>query len=312
MRFLRNPNLEFMKVRKTMYVISGSLILISIISLIVHSGPLYSVDFRGGTFMEIKFEDKQNPEKPLFIEVSRVRNVLNNFGLGTAEIKHYGSNQEIAARADVTENTDELFHNITAELSKEFPDYNVIEMRKETVGPKVGKELVLAAILAIVWAIIFILIYIMWRFEFRFGIGAVTALIHDVIITVGIFSVLNIEISIAIVAALLTIVGYSLNDTIVVFDRVRENLKALKRQVFDYSGVVNRSVNETLSRTIVTSGTTLIVVVVLFLFGGEVIKNFAFALICGVVVGTYSSVFIASPVLIEFENWRKSKLKGSK
>jgi preprotein translocase subunit SecF len=308
MRFLRNPNLEFMKVRKTMYVISGSLILISIISLIVHSGPLYSVDFRGGTFMEIKFEDKQNPEKPLFIEVSRVRNVLNNFGLGTAEIKHYGSNQEIAARADVTENTDELFHNITAELSKEFPDYNVIEMRKETVGPKVGKELVLAAILAIVWAIIFI----MWRFEFRFGIGAVTALIHDVIITVGIFSVLNIEISIAIVAALLTIVGYSLNDTIVVFDRVRENLKALKRQVFDYSGVVNRSVNETLSRTIVTSGTTLIVVVVLFLFGGEVIKNFAFALICGVVVGTYSSVFIASPVLIEFENWRKSKLKGSK
>ena len=150
-----------------------------------------------------------------------------------------------------------------------------------------------------------ILIYIMWRFEFRFGIGAVAALLHDVIITVGIFSLLNIEISIAIVAALLTIVGYSLNDTIVVFDRIRENLKALKRQTFDYTAVLNRSVNETLSRTIVTSGTTLMVVLVLYFFGGEVIKDFAFALICGIIFGTYSSIFVASPVLIEFENRQK-------
>ena len=163
MRFIRNPNVQFMKIRKNAYVISGALILISIISLIVHGGPLYSVDFRGGTFMEIRFEDKQDPDQLLFIEVSRVRNALNKFGLGTAEIKHYGSTQEIAARADVTENTDELFHNIVTELSREFPNYNVIEMRKETVGPKVGKELVWAAIMAIVWAIIFILIYIMWR-----------------------------------------------------------------------------------------------------------------------------------------------------
>jgi preprotein translocase SecF subunit len=301
-----------MDVRKITYLLSGALILISIVSLIMHGGPLYSVDFRGGTFMEIRFEDKEDPEKLLNIEISNVRNVFNDFGLGTTEIKHYGSTQEIAARADITENTDQLFHDIVSKLAQEYPDFNVIEMRKETVGPKVGKELVVAALLAIMWAIVFILIYIMWRFEFRFGIGAVAALLHDVIITVGIFSILNIEISIAIVAALLTIVGYSLNDTIVVFDRIRENLKALKRQTIDYASVLNRSVNETLSRTVVTSGTTLLVVLVLYFFGGEVIKDFAFALICGIIIGTYSSIFVATPVLIEFENRKQAGLKGAK
>ncbi len=312
MRVFRNPDYKFTNARKLGYIISSTLILISIISIIIHGGPRYSVDFRGGTFMEIRFEDKQDSEKLLNIEISRVRSVFNDFGMGTAEIKHYGSNQEIAARADVIENTDQLFHDVVVKLSQQFPQYNVIEMRKETVGPKVGKELVLAALLAIFWAIIFILIYIMWRFELRFGIGAVIALIHDVIITIGIFSVLNIEISIAIVAALLTIVGYSLNDTIVVFDRIRENLKALKRQAFDYANVVNRSINETLSRTVITSSTTLVVVLVLFFFGGEVIKDFAFALICGIVVGTYSSIFVASPILIEFENIKFSKRKSGK
>jgi preprotein translocase SecF subunit len=312
MRFLRNPDYKLMDVRKITYLLSGALILISIVSLIMHGGPLYSVDFRGGTFMEIRFEDKEDPEKLLNIEISNVRNVFNDFGLGTTEIKHYGSTQEIAARADITENTDQLFHDIVSKLAQEYPDFNVIEMRKETVGPKVGKELVVAALLAIMWAIVFILIYIMWRFEFRFGIGAVAALLHDVIITVGIFSILNIEISIAIVAALLTIVGYSLNDTIVVFDRIRENLKALKRQTIDYASVLNRSVNETLSRTVVTSGTTLLVVLVLYFFGGEVIKDFAFALICGIIIGTYSSIFVATPVLIEFENRKQAGLKGAK
>ena len=312
MRIFHNPNYKFINVRRVGYIVSATLLIISVISLFMHGGPRYSVDFRGGTFMEIRFEDKQNPEKLLNVEISQVRSVFNEFGLGTAEIKHYGSSQEIAARADVIENTDQLFHNIVTKLSEGFPEYNVIEMRKETVGPKVGKELVGAAILAIFWAIIFILIYIMWRFEFRFGIGAVAALIHDVIVTLGIFSVLNIEISIAIVAALLTIVGYSLNDTIVVFDRIRENLKALKRQAFDYATVVNRSVNETLSRTIVTSSTTLMVVLVLHFFGGEVIKDFAFALICGIIVGTYSSIFVASPVLVEFESRRLVKMKSGK
>lgn len=302
MRFLRKPNINFMASRKIAFILSGTFILIGIASLIFHGGPRYSVDFRGGTFMEIRFEDKADPAKILNIEISRVRKVFNDFNLGEAEIKHYGSTQEIAARADVISNTDALMNDIVVDLAKEFPDYNVIEMRKETVGPKVGKELVGGAILAILWAIIFILIYIMWRFELRFGIGAVIALVHDVLITVGIFSILNKEISIAIVAALLTIVGYSLNDTIVVYDRIRENLKAFKRKSFDFAGIINHSINETLSRTIITSGTTLLVVLVLFFFGGEVIKDFAFALLCGIVVGTYSSIYIASPILVEWEH----------
>jgi preprotein translocase SecF subunit len=306
MRFLRNPNYKFMEVRKIAFAVSGALILVSIISLIMHGGPSYSVDFRGGTFMEIRFEDKTDPEKSLNIEIGPVRQVFEEFGLGSAEIKHYGSLQEISIRADITENTDEIFHNLVGQLSKLFPDYNVIEMRKETVGPKVGKELVVAAVLAILWATVFILIYIMWRFEFRFGIGAVAATLHDIVVTVGIFSVLNIEISIAIVAALLTIVGYSLNDTIVVFDRIRENLKTLKRQTYDYTNMINRSINETLSRTIITSGTTMLVVLVLYFFGGEVLKDFAFALICGILIGTYSSIFVASPILVEFEFRKKS------
>ncbi len=311
MRFFRNPKINFMATRKGGYFVSAILILASIVSLIMHGGPRYSVDFRGGTFMEIRFEDKQNPEKPLEIEISNIRDVFASFGLEDAEIKHYGSPQEIAVRVDVTEETDALFKNIIGQLSSEYPDYNVIEMRKETVGPKVGKELVGAALLAIFWAIIFILIYVMWRFELRFGVGAIAALVHDVIITVGIFSVLNIEISIQIVAALLTIIGYSLNDTIVVFDRIRENLKAMKRQVFEYAGIVNQSVNETLSRTVVTSSTTLLVVLVLFFFGGEVIKDFAFALICGVIVGTYSSIYVASPVLVEWESRKKVPTKAT-
>jgi len=307
MRFFQRPDINFMNTRKIAFVISGLAILISIISLLLHGGPRYSVDFRGGTFMEIRFEDKSDPAKPLNIDISRVRKVMNDFGLGNAEIKHYGSLQEIAARMDVTENTDQLMHDIVGKLAQEFPEYNVIEMRKETVGPKVGKELVGAAILAIFWAIIFILIYIMWRFELRFGVGAVIALVHDVVITVGIFSILNKEISIAIVASLLTIVGYSLNDTIVVYDRIRENLKTMKRQTVDYTAIINRSINETLSRTVITSGTTLLVVLVLFFFGGEVIKDFAFALICGIVVGTYSSIWVASPVLVEWEARKKLK-----
>lgn len=306
MRFLRNPSYKFMEARKVAFLISGALILVSIISLIMHGGPRYSVDFRGGTFMEIRFEDKADPEKPLNIEIGPVRKVFEEFGLGSAEIKHYGSLQEISIRADITENTDEIFHSLVGQLSKFFPDYNVIEMRKDTVGPKVGKELVVAAMLAILWATVFILLYIMWRFELRFGIGAVAATIHDVVVTIGIFSILDIEISIAIVAALLTIVGYSLNDTIVVFDRIRENLKTMKRQTFDYTTMINRSINETLSRTIITSGTTLLVVLVLYFFGGEVLKDFAFALICGVLIGTYSSIFVASPILVEFEFRKKS------
>ncbi len=316
MRFLKNPKVDFMKSRKLGFGLSGLLLLISIVSLIMHGGPRFSVDFRGGTFIQLRFKHQVNPQQSLDVPIEQVRTVFMDFGHGESEIKHYGDKetendstiQDVAARLDVTENTDTLMAQIISRLDGVFPDYSVHEIRRETVGPKIGKELVWAAIWSILVAMLLILVYIMWRFEFRFGVGAVLALFHDVIITLGIFSVMNLEISIAIVAALLTIIGYSLNDTIVVYDRIRENLKAFRRQMQNYTSIINQSINETLSRTVVTSGTTLIVVVVLYLFGGEVINDFAFALICGIIIGTYSSIFVASPTLVEWESRRQAKV----
>jgi preprotein translocase SecF subunit len=170
----------------------------------------------------------------------------------------------------------------------------------------------MSAVYAILFSMLLILIYIMFRFDLKFGVGAVVALFHDIMITLGVFSLFNIEVTIPVIAALLTIVGYSLNDTIVVYDRIRENMKTFKRKIGDFPELINRSINETLSRTIVTSGTTLLVVVVLYFFGGEVIKDFAFALICGIGVGTYSSIFIASPILVEWEERKNAAAVSAK
>lgn len=316
MRFFQNTKVDFMKARKVALIFSGSLIVISLISLIAHGGPRFGVDFRGGTFLQIRFIHQADSQQPFQVPIDQVRKVFEEFGHGESEIKHYGEKethgdsalQDIAVRLDETEETDTLVTQVMAQLSSAFPDYSIHEIRRETVGPKIGKELVWAAIWSILVAMLLILIYIMWRFEFRFGVGAVIALFHDVIITLGIFSLMNLEITIPIVAALLTIIGYSLNDTIVVYDRIRENLKTFRRQIHDYAGIINQSINETLSRTIVTSGTTLIVVVVLYFFGGEVINDFAFALICGIIIGTYSSIYIASPILVEWENRKQAKV----
>jgi preprotein translocase subunit SecF len=185
-------------------------------------------------------------------------------------------------------------------IAKAIPDNHFVIQQIEKVGPKIGQELVWSAIKAIFWALVLILFYILWRFEFRFSIGAIVALIHDVTITLGVFSIFEIEISAPLIAAILTIVGYSLNDTIVVFDRIRENMKSSKKSR-DIEDIANQSINETLSRTVITSLTTLIVVVVLFLFGGEVLHSFALALIIGIVVGTYSSIFIASPIVVDWK-----------
>lgn len=182
-------------------------------------------------------------------------------------------------------------------------DENDFILSIEKVGPKIGAELSGDAIMAIIWALLLILIYISFRFEFKFAVGAIMALSHDILVTLGIFSILDYEISLAIVAAFLTIVGYSLNDTIVIFDRIRENLKALKKSTLDM--VVNQSINESLSRTIITSLTTFFVVLILFLVGGEVIHSFSFAMIIGVIVGTYSSIFVASPVIIKMSSEKK-------
>lgn len=297
MQLFVNTHYKIINKRKFAYAFSGTLILISILSLILHGGPRYNVDFTGGTIVQLKFE------KDVVIE--QVRGILSDHHFGDAEIKHYGNENELMIRIGLQNHDKDAITKVEGLLEKGLADNPFIVERVETVGPKIGHELILDALAAIFWAMILILFYVMWRFEFKFSIGAIVALVHDVTITMGIFSVFNLEISAPIIAAVLTIVGYSLNDTIVVYDRIRENLKASKKNLADLIGTVNTSINETLSRTIMTSTTTLIVVIVLYLFGGEVLRTFALALIIGIVVGTYSSIFVASSIVVDW-NTRKA------
>ncbi|MHB2149010.1 protein translocase subunit SecF [Calditrichota bacterium LG25] len=297
MRFFGKTNIQFIKVRKIAYIISLSLITLSIVSLILHGGPRYNIDFTGGTLVQLKFE------KP--IEIQKVRSAIAEHGFGDAEIKHFGAPNEVVIRVGIVESDEEVATVIEKSITEKIPENPYIVERVEKVGPKIGHELVLDAIKAILWSMILILIYIMWRFEFKYSVGAIAALAHDITITLGVFSLFDIEISAPIIAALLTIVGYSLNDTIVVYDRIRENLKSIKRGSKEMPTIINRSINETLSRTVVTSGTTLLVVVVLYFFGGEVLRTFAFALIVGIGIGTYSSIFVASPILVDWK-WHKA------
>ena len=293
MQFLANTNIKFIENRKKGYIFSAVIILAGIISLILHGGPKYNIDFTGGTLIHLKFE------KP--IEIESVRSALASEGYGDSEIKHFGAEDEISIRSSTEKSVEDLSVSIEAILDKAFPGNPHIVQRVESVGPKIGKELIVDTFLAIFWAMVLILIYVMFRFEFKFSLGAILALIHDVTITIGLFSILDIEVSSTVIAAILTIVGYSLNDSIVVFDRIRENLKVKQKNAEAFIDTVNRSLNETLSRTVITSLTTLFVVSVLFFFGGEVLRSFALALIIGILVGTYSSLFIASPTVVELQ-----------
>jgi len=294
MQLLKNLHLNIIGQRKFAYLFSGVLILIGFVSIFFHKGIKYGIDFTGGTSLQIKFEKQ--------MDAGVLRNSLSDIGFGNAEIKRIGlpSENEFIIRVEQMEEGADASLLMEQELTKDFPD-NKYDIRAVTeIGPKIGSELRRAAIFAVLFSLFGILIYISWRFEFKYAVGAVIALFHDVLITLGIFSLLDYEISLAVVAAFLTIVGYSLNDTIVVFDRIRENLKILRRETFE--NLINVSINQTLSRTIITSFTTLLVVFILFIMGGEVIHNFAFALIIGVLIGTYSSIYVASPVIIEWHN----------
>jgi len=292
MQLFANANYDIVSKRKMGYIFSGILILASIISLIIHGGPKYNIDFTGGTLIQLKFEED--------IQIEDVRNALSAKGYKGLEIKHFGAQNEVAIRAGLQRSAKEISSTMEEIIAKAIPDNPFVIQQIEKVGPKIGQELVWSAIKAIFWALVLILFYILWRFEFRFSIGAIVALVRDVTITLGVFSIFEIEISAPLIAAILTIVGYSLNDTIVVYDRIRENMKSSKKNR-EIADIANQSINETLSRTVVTSLTTLIVVVVLFLFGGEVLHSFALALIIGIVVGTYSSVFIASPIVVDWK-----------
>ncbi|MBN1466071.1 protein translocase subunit SecF [candidate division KSB1 bacterium] len=303
MQFFQNTHINFIGIRKIGYIISATLIVISLVSLVLHGGPRMGIDFTGGTSLDLAFAQS--------VSASELRNSLSDIGFGSAEIKQVGLKEanEFIIRVEKMEEGTEAGQVIEAELTQDFPN-NTYEIKSvNEVGPKIGGELGRAAILAVLISLLGILIYISWRFEFKFAIGAVIALFHDVIITLGIFSLLNLEISLAVVAAFLTIVGYSINDTVVVFDRIRENLKVLRRETLP--NIINKSLNQTISRTIITSLTTLIVVVVLFLLGGEVIHNFSLALIIGILIGTYSSIFIASPIVLEWQSRADEKKSRS-
>ena len=291
MRFLKKTNINFISKQKFTAFLSTAIIIAGIASLIMKGGPLLSIDFTGGTVAQVKFE---NP-----VELAQLRSILSEYGFKGAEIVEFGSPDEVLIKTQFSGSSSEISEQLTLALGKTFT-----LRRVESVGPKIGKELQNDALKAIGFALLLILMYITFRFDRYYALGSVMALIHDVLITLGVFSLLDYEINLSIIAAFLTIVGYSLNDTIVVFDRIRENIpKYMKKTLND---VVNLSLNETLNRTVITSLTTMMVVVILFVWGGKVINLFAFALIVGIFIGTYSSLFVASPVMVFFEK-RSSK-----
>ena len=309
MRLLKNSNFDFMNKKMLALSLSAILLLPGIVSLAINKGPKVSIDFKGGTFVAVEYTED--------VKVEDVRSKMGNlnidgqaFDFSKEEVKHFGNNSSVSVRVPHIENSPSNFaQKIAVHLFESFPEkapetISEFVLSKGVISPKIGSELSGKAVMAIFSALALILLYISIRFEFKFALGAIAALTHDVFITLGIFSMLSYEISLPIIAAFLTIVGYSLNDTIVIFDRIRENLKSSKRD--SYTIIVNRSINESLSRTIITSLTTFVVVMILWLFGGEVIHNFAFAMIVGVIVGTYSSIYIASPLVIYLhENAKK-------
>ena len=278
-----NTNIQFLKFKKATLIMSITICFFSIFSLFLN-GLNFGIDFKGGTLIEVSSENS--------INISNVRSVLSSLNLGDVQIQNFGSEKNILVRieASSSENNSSALSKITNQLIL----FGKIQ-RTEVVGPKISSELIQKGILAILSAVGLMLFYIWIRFEWQFSLGAVLALIHDVIITIGIFSFFQIEFNLSIIAALLTIIGYSMNDTVVVYDRIRENLRKYKKQ--DLYDLINISINQTLSRTVLTSFTTLLALFSLYIFGGQVIKGFTFAMIIGVFIGTYSSTFIASQLL---------------
>ena len=299
---MEKRNIPFNLYYKKFNILSITLILISIFFLIF-KGLNYGVDFKGGTLIEIRTIDNS-------IQISDLRKSFTKMNLGDVSVKNFGNENDYVVKFEKKENLEENFIvNLKGELTKDIG--NSFNFRRvESVGPKVSSELLKSGILAIALSLGAMLIYIWIRFEWQFSLGAIAAIFHDIIITLGFFSLLNLEINLSIVAAVLTIVGYSMNDTVVIFDRVRENLKKFSDiKIFD---LTNISINETLSRTIITSATTLLALFSIFIFGGEILKGFSFAMILGVVIGTYSSIYIANPVLVMLKVSQSTILKEDK
>jgi len=299
MQFFKTPHINFIGNRRKAMMISAILLMIGMGSVVIHKGFRASIDFVGGALVEIQLVHP--------VPLQEIRDVIADAGYDGAEVTLFGADNEYLIKVKAVGNSADVAQELKNALAENIDPSEIDIRRTESVGPKIGNELRTAAFWAIIYSLLGIIVYVSWRFEFRFAVAAIVALIHDILFTLGFFSIVNLEVSLAVIAAILTIVGYSLNDTIVVFDRIRENLHTRRRD--SYESLVNASINETLSRTLITSLTTLLVVLSLVLFGGEVIKDFALTLLVGVIIGTYSSVFIASPVLVEWQLRRAARSK---
>ena len=293
-----NSKYFFNKYYNLSNIISLLLFIVSIFFLIF-KGLNYGVDFKGGTLIELRTDNTN-------YKTEDIRNAFSKLNLNDLSVKKFGKENDYVVKFERPDlNEPEFIKGLKVDLDKYLENYNF--RRVENVGPKVSAELLQDGVTAIAIALAAMLIYIWFRFEWQFSIGAIIAIFHDVTITLGIFSALSLEINLSIVAAVLTIVGYSMNDTVVIFDRVRENLKKYADiKIFD---LTNLSINETLSRTLITSITTLLALLSIFFFGGEILKGFSFAMILGVILGTYSSIFIANPILVYFRVSQKTLVK---
>jgi preprotein translocase subunit SecF len=292
---------DFIGKRKFTFWISAVVILISFGSIFLHGGLRYGVDFAGGILLQIKFSKAG--------DISEVRNAMEAMGSKDAMVQKFGGENEFLIRVEKTSgDLEEMSRTIQTSLQGQFKDKALEIRRAEVVGPKVGKDLKRKALWAVGLSFAAILVYVAVRFHtFSYGLGGIVALFHDIIVTYGAISIFNLEYSLSLLAVILTIIGFSINDTIVIFDRVRENIKKMRKD--NLETVMNVSINETLGRTILTSGTVMMVVLILFFFGGAVIHDFTTALIVGLITGTYSTVYIASPVVLL---WEKYISKGKK
>jgi preprotein translocase subunit SecF len=303
MEFIKpNTQIDFVRWMKAAGAVSLAIIIIGIASMIWHSGLNYGIDFAGGSLVQIKFQ--QEPQ------IDKIRNTFKMIGLENSIIQTYGSKEIVVRTPESRADLKGLAAKIETALASAYPSASYDIQRVEVVGPKVGKDLTRKALLAIFFSWVGILVYVGFRFEFRYALGGIIALVHDVLITVALLSLMNKEFDLNIVAALLTIIGFSINDTIVIFDRIRENARKNIRS--SLTDIINMSVNQTLSRTILTSFTVFMVLLALFFFGGSVIHNFAFTMLIGTVAGVYSTVFIASPIVLLFEKIKPSTVTGKK
>ncbi|MFO7610856.1 MAG: protein translocase subunit SecF [Candidatus Krumholzibacteriia bacterium] len=297
MEFFKDPKINFVGAMKPAFIVSSVLVLAALVSLVIHGGPRLSIDFTGGSVLQVRIHPVPS--------VAEIRTGLESRGYTGVQVTSFGSEDEFLVTfptfaaepaADEGVRAMDATQKLLDDLQEGLGGAEIELRREESVGPKIGSELRTAAVNSVVAALALIVLYITVRFVFRYGIAAIMALVHDVTLTLGVFSLMNFEISLSIIAAFLTIIGYSLNDTIVVFDRIRENMRLRRKE--SYREVINRSINECLSRTMLTSVTTFFVAATLYVLGGPVIHDFAFALTFGVLVGTYSSMFIASPILV--------------